>query len=80
VLCRGPPARPHDSGAANGIQEFWIDGNLEVRSDTLDFVGTYQDYAINAVFFENYWNDGSPQEQERYFDNIVISTEPIGCL
>jgi hypothetical protein len=37
-------------------------------------------YAINAVFFENYWNDGSPREQERYFDDIVISTAPVGCL
>jgi hypothetical protein len=46
----------------------------------LDFVGTYTDYAINAVFFENYWNDGSIKEQERYFDNIVVSTKPIGCL
>ena len=78
--CIEAHVRLNDPGSANGIQEFWIDGNLEVRSDTLDFVGTYQDYAINAVFFENYWNDGSPQEQERYFDNIVISTEPIGCL
>ena len=40
----------------------------------------YGDYALNAVFFENYWNDGSSQDQERYLDNFVISTEPIGCL
>jgi len=78
--CIEAHVRLNNSGAANGVQEFWIDGNLEVRSDTLDFVGTYHDYAINAVFFENYWNVGSLQEQERYFDNIVISTEPIGCL
>jgi hypothetical protein len=31
------------------------------------------------VFFENYWNTGSPKLQERYFDNIVVSTQPIGC-
>ena len=34
---------------------------------------------INAVFFENYWNAGSPLTQERYFDNIIISTSRIGC-
>jgi len=34
---------------------------------------------INAIFFENYWNEGSPVEQERYFDNIVISTKRINC-
>jgi hypothetical protein len=78
--CIEAHVRLNDSGAANGISEFWIDGNLEARSDTLDFVGTYTDYALNAVFFENYWNAGSGRDQERYFDNIVISTEPIGCL
>ena len=78
--CIEAHVRLNDPGAANGVQEFWIDGNLEARSDELDFVGTYQDYAINAVFFENYWNAGSVQEQERYFDNLVISTQPIGCV
>jgi len=70
----------NDPGVSNGIQEFWIDGNLEARRDSLNFVASYTDYAINAILFENYWNSGSPQLQERYFDNIVVSTQPIGCL
>jgi hypothetical protein len=70
----------NDPGLSNGIQEFWIDGNLEARRDGLNFVASYTDYAINAIFFENYWNSGSPVTQERYFDNIVVSTQPIGCL
>jgi len=32
------------------------------------------------VFFENYWNTGSPAAQERYLDDIVVSTRRIGCL
>jgi type IX secretion system substrate protein len=68
----------NDPGESNGVQEFWIDGNLEARREGLNFVGTYTDYAINAVFFENYWNDGSPKLQERYFDNIVVSRSYIG--
>jgi hypothetical protein len=72
--------RLNDAGDSNGLQEFWIDGQLEASRTGLDFVRSYQDYAINAVFFENYWNDGSPVEQGRVFDNIVVSTEPIGCL
>ena len=31
-----------------------------------------------SIFIENYWNSGSVRLQERYFDNIVVSTEPIG--
>ncbi|MHC4396575.1 MAG: hypothetical protein ACYS1A_13060 [Planctomycetota bacterium] len=68
----------NDPGTGNGIQDFWIDGNLEARRAGLNFVASYTDYAINAVLFENYWNSGSPQLQERYFDNIVVSTQPIG--
>jgi hypothetical protein len=70
----------NDPGERNGVQEFWIDGSLEARRDSLDFVGTYTAYAINAVFFENYWNSGSTRLQERYFDNIVVSTAPIGPI
>jgi len=79
-FCIEHHVRLNDPGQSNGVTEFWIDGGLEARRDGLDFVGTYSDYGINAVFLENYWNSGSVQEQERYFDNFVVSTEPIGCL
>jgi hypothetical protein len=71
--------RLNDPGVRNGVHAFWIDDELEARRDSLDFVGRYDAYALNALFFENYWNAGSPQEQERYFDHIVVSTERIGC-
>jgi hypothetical protein len=70
----------NDPGQSNGLHEFWIDGKLEARRGNLNFVRGYTDFAINAIFFENYWNAGSPRHQERYFDNIVVSTEKIGCL
>ena len=70
----------NDPGQSNGVQEFWIDGQLEARIPGLDFVESYTDYALNAVFLENYWNSLSPITQERYFDNFVVSTKPIGCI
>jgi hypothetical protein len=70
--------RLNDPGQSNGVQEFWINGQLEANKTGLNFTGTYTQYAINAVFFENYWNSGSTKDQERYFDNIVVSTAPIG--
>jgi len=79
-FCVEAHVRLNDPGQANGLQEYYLDDRLEARSDRLDFVRGYADYAINAVFFENYWNAGSPREQERYFDNIVISEERVGCL
>ncbi|MBN2035468.1 MAG: hypothetical protein JW768_01880 [Chitinispirillaceae bacterium] len=78
-FCIEHHVRLNDPGETNGVQEFWINDSLEARRENLNFTGTYNEYAINAVFFENYWNDGSPKEQKRYFDNIVVSTERIGC-
>jgi len=72
--------RLNDPGQANGLQEFWIDNELEAVTSNLDFVRSWTDYGLNAIFFENYWNKGSFRNQERYFDNIVVSTERIGCL
>lgn len=69
----------NDPGQSNGIFELWIDGELSTSRTDLNLVGNYNDYGINAVFLENYWNDTSPVEQERYMDNFVVSTAPIGC-
>ncbi len=77
--CVEAHARLNDAGQSNGISEYWIDDELQARSADLNWLGAYSDYGINAIFFENYWNSGSPQAQERYFDNIVVSTERIGC-
>lgn len=79
-LCIEHHVKLNNPGQSDGIQEFWINGDLEARRNDLNFVGTYTSYGINGVFFENYWNRGSVKEQERYFDNIVVSTQPIGCL
>lgn len=70
----------NDPGYSNGIAEFWLDGNLEARRTNLNFVGTYTGYALNTLSFEHYWNAGSPVQQDRYFDALVISRSRIGCL
>jgi len=79
-FCVEAHVKLNDPGKSNGVQEFWINGNLDARSDNLNFVRNYTDYGINAAFFENYWGGGSPKIQDRYFDNLVISTQRIGCL
>lgn len=77
--CVEAHAQLNDAAQSNGVFEFWINGNLEARETGLNWLGAFSAYGINAVFFENYWNTGSPVAQERYFDNIVISTQRIGC-
>jgi hypothetical protein len=57
----------------------WVDDRAEARQAGFNWIGRFSDYGINVVYLENYWNDGAPQPQERYFDNFVVSTERIGC-
>lgn len=70
-------------GLKDGIFEFWINDTLQASSTNLDWHSSWNNdpnnLHINAIFFENYWNAGSPIEQERYFDNLVISKEKIPC-
>ena len=71
--------RLNDAGASNGTFEAWIDGTPDVSKSNLNWVGSYADFGINVLNLSNYWNDASPTAQERYFDDLVISTQPIGC-
>lgn len=76
-------AKLNTLGLSDGIFEFWIDDILQAGSYKLNWHGNWnadpKNYMINAVFFENYWNSGSPKLQERYLDNILISSKPIKC-
>jgi hypothetical protein len=68
-----------DPGRGNGVFRLWIDGALEAERIGLEWVGSFEEYGLNALFVENYWDEGSPVTQERYVDNLVVSTERIGC-
>ena len=78
--CLEVHVRLNDPGQSNGVFEFWIDNQLEAARIDLNWVFSWQDYGINSVLLENYWNSGSPVQQERYMDALVISTQRIGCV
>ncbi|KPK86089.1 MAG: hypothetical protein AMJ81_02095 [Phycisphaerae bacterium SM23_33] len=77
-VCLEGHVRLNTPGLSDGVFTLYIDGQVQAHSPNLNWVYSWQDYGINAVFLENYWNDGSPVEQERYFDDFVISTSYIG--
>lgn len=79
-VCVESHIRLNTPGRSDGVFELWIDGHLEAARTDLDWQGTWNDYAINAVFLENYWNEGSVKRQRRWFDDFVISTRPIGPI
>ena len=78
-LCVEVHVRLNDAGTPSGVFQLWIDGALEAERTGLNWLGAFSNYGINAIFFENYWNDISPVEQTRYWDNIVVSTQRVGC-
>ncbi len=75
VECR---AKLNTPGKKDGLNQLWIDGKLECERKDLDWRNDYDDFGINAVFLEAYWNKTSPVTQKRWYDNFVISTAPIG--
>ncbi|MGQ0702379.1 MAG: hypothetical protein ACT4PM_04510 [Gemmatimonadales bacterium] len=77
--CVESHVRLNTAGQSDGVFELWINDALEAQRTGLNWVGGYSAYGINSVFFENYWNNGSPVAQERYFDDIVVSTQRVGC-
>jgi len=74
-------AKFNTPGQSNGVFQLWIDGQLEASSTNLNWAYDWDDYGFNMIWLTNHWNvnaGGSPAAQERYFDDFVISTAPIG--
>jgi hypothetical protein len=46
--------RLNDAGLSNGVFRIWVDGELDSERQSLNWLGSYSSYGINAVFFENY--------------------------
>lgn len=67
-------------GKKDGLAGLWIDGKLDAERQGMDYRGTYTDHTINAVFLEAYWNKGSTKDQYRWYDDFVVSTQPIGPI
>lgn len=78
--CLETKVKLNSPGNADGEFKIWIDGQLDAEKNNLNFIGSYTKYGLNAIFLENYMGGGSPQEQYRYYDNLVVSTKPIGCI
>lgn len=78
-LCIEHRVKLNDPGQSNGISQFWVNDVQQANQTTLNYVASYTTYAINGIFFENFINNGSPATQSRWWDNIVVSTERIGC-
>lgn len=78
-VCVEHHVKLNDAGQTNGMSEFWVNDTLNASQTNLNYVGSYSAFGINGIFFENFINNGSPQNQIRDWDNIIVSTQRIGC-
>jgi hypothetical protein len=63
----------------SAVIESWVDNNLK-WSDTRATFGS-QGTTWNSIMLSGYWNaPGSHPAMSRWFDNIVVSTQRIGCM
>ena len=77
-VCVESRAKLNAPGKSDGCNALWIDGLFQTDRTDLDWAGSYTRHGINAIFLEAYWNRGSPVTQSRFYDEFVVSTEPIG--
>jgi len=79
-ICIEAHVKLNEPGMQNGIEEFWVDNQLDARRTDQNHIGIYTQYGFNQVVFDSQWNGGAPQANTFYRDNIVISTQRIGCV
>ena len=77
-VCVEAQAKLNTPGKSDGYNCLWIDGIKQTERKNIDFRSSYTKYGINCVFIESYWNKGSPVDQRRYYDDLVVSTKYIG--
>jgi hypothetical protein len=77
-ICVEARLKLNTPGKADGVGQLWVDGVLDAERTNMDYRGTYEERTINSVMLEAYWNDGSPVDQVRWYDDFVVSTRPIG--
>lgn len=56
----------------------WADGVLICAAEQDDLAAGFREFTINAMGWDCYWNGGSPKEQSRYYDDLVLSDQPVG--
>lgn len=81
-VCVESHVKLNDASNSNGVFEIYINGQLSASKTNLDWVGSWQSYALNTIQFSNYWNGaGSPVDnQMRYLDALIVSKKRIGCI
>jgi hypothetical protein len=62
-------------GLLNGIMQYWVDGNLVIDQQAVQFrTGAHPTMLLNQFVASPYIGDGSPVDQTEWIDDLVVRT------
>lgn len=70
----------NDPNVPNGVMAYWVDGQLVQMVDSMMW-RTVPELALNRVSLQHYitTSDADDHSNRVWFDDVVVSTERIGC-
>jgi hypothetical protein len=72
--------RLNTPGLDDGRLTYWANGDMVLDRQDANLRGAYDGTSINVAMLDTYWNAGAPESGlHRWYDNVVLATEPIGC-
>jgi hypothetical protein len=67
-------------GHNDGRITYWVNGDTVLDRSGVNLRGAYTATTINVVMLEGNWNGGADRGNlRRWFDNVVIASQPVGC-
>lgn len=67
-------------GQNDGRITYWLNGDPVLDRSGVNLRGAYTATTINVAMIEGHWNGGADRgDLKRWFDNVVISSQPVGC-
>ncbi len=79
-VCLEMMMKANDVGQKNGEMAYWLDGKLAHEETTMMW-RTTKDLGLNMVRLQHYLttSDAKDHSNQARFDDVVVSTDPIGC-
>jgi hypothetical protein len=80
-VCMEMMMKANDVGQKNGEMAYWVDGKLADRETGMHFRNT-ADLGLNMVRLQHYLetSDAKSHSNRVWFDDVVVSTQRIGCM
>ncbi len=80
-VCLEMMMKANNVGKSNGEMAYWVDGKLADRETTMHFRDT-TDLGLNMVRLQHYLETSDAQNHSNrvWFDDVVVSTQRIGCM